>query len=80
MLEEKVEAIIRRNDRPEIHLYFKGNTMPRKNNWYKDFNDRLELCKSLVGKKIATDVYGKWDKNAWFKNIYVLNEDDDIPF
>ena len=42
----------------------------RSNNWARGFDERLAYAKSLEGLHITTDVWGGYDGNKWFKNIY----------
>ena len=59
--------------KPHIILRFKNNPILRKNNWARDFESRLKFCKKLVGKQIATDVWGNFSPKEWFRNIYILD-------
>jgi hypothetical protein len=42
----------------------------RSNNWKNGFSERLAYAKSLEGHHITTDVWGGYDGEKWYKNIY----------
>lgn len=63
------EGIKGKENQRAIILELSDGTI-RANNWKNDFDARFQFAKSLIGFHIKTDVWGGYDGNKWFKNIY----------
>jgi hypothetical protein len=63
------EGVAGKFNQRAVVLELSDNTT-RTNNWKNGFMQRLAYAKSLEGSYITTDVWGGYDGNKWFKNIY----------
>ena len=81
MLPQKLESVYEgvrgKNDQPAIILRMEDGS-ERANNWPNNFDKRLTYAKSLVGRFITTSVWGGFDGNKWFQNIYLSSPPDNL--
>lgn len=76
-LEKVYEGVRGKNDQRAIILRM-GDGSERANNWPNNFDKRLTYAKSLEGRFITTSVWGGFDGNKWFQNIYLSSPPDNL--
>lgn len=73
VLEHVEEGRRGRNNQRAILLHMSDGTV-RANNWSNGYVARLNYARRLEGRRVKTDVWGNYQWEEWFQNIYPVDE------